>query len=86
MNLYKILCKSLVVIVKAWLLTFLVPETSVHDLQYTAINSSSISLTWNISHPDKINGPLLQFVITYYPSVYGDVNSTEARTSEMVSL
>ena len=65
---------------------FLVPQTSVHNLQPTAVNASNISLNWSVNHPRKINGPLREFVINYYPIVNGVVNSSEARTLEMVSL
>ena len=64
----------------------LVPKTEVHSLRSTAFTSNSISLSWNISHRHKINGPLQEFVITYYRTVGGKINSTKAKTSSTVSL
>ena len=64
----------------------LVPETTVRNLRSTAVNSSSISLDWDINRALRIYGPLRQFVIKYYPTVNGAINSNEVRTFEKVTL
>ena len=61
-----------------------VPETSIHNLTSTRVHSTSISLSWDIRHADKLHGPSQLFVIMYYPIEKGDLNIKGANTSELV--
>ena len=66
--------------------TYVVPETSIHNLTVTAFNSTSVSLSWHIRHVRRLNGPSQLFLIMFYPTGEGELSTKGANTSDMVSL